>query len=531
MSLREHNRTSIKYDDHKDFVLFFKPNGLRMHQVDDGQFGFIEAVSQQIDKKLFIVHRLDKGTSGLVLAAKTKVAAASLAELFEKHQVQKTYFFLTDQQPVETSFLVKTHIEKTQNQFVNNLALPPNSETQLNFMRKVGPFYLWQAKPVSGKPHQIRLHAQHSQIPLLGDADHGGSPWFRLALFATNLEFTLDGTHHHFAEPLPAHFEKLDSSELKSLFLDAHYNLNKIFHTKPTESYRLVQNDRHNIRADILGTYLWVYDYSDKGLSDLDISKLQEFAAEKNYHLIVRHMLDRGQGVGGLEKSTLLNQPEASSWTADEEGVHYEFRTDSGFSAGLFLDQRENRKWVSTLATDKTVLNLFSYTSGFSVVAGLAGAKKVTSVDASKKFLEWSKQNFRLNNLKPEDAEFFAQDCLVFLNGSKKRNRKWDLIICDPPSFGRSQDSVWKIERNIFELAELMWACLEPNGQILFTCNFEKWTRKELVANFTKNLPKGQFKIERMPLLSLDFGETDEIKSLMKGFVLIRLLRANRIIC
>ncbi|MBC7464705.1 MAG: class I SAM-dependent methyltransferase [Bdellovibrio sp.] len=522
MNQNDEARTILRYVDHEDFVLFFKPNGLRMHQVDDGQFGFIEAVSQQLDKKLFIVHRLDKETSGLVMAAKTKVAAAALAELFEKHLVKKTYYFLTDKNVAETSFLVKTHIEKVQNQFVNNLGLTANSETELNFVKTVGAFYLWQAKPVSGRSHQIRLHAEHSGISLLGDLDHNGSPWFRLALFATDLEFTLNSVHHRLSEPIPEHFEKLDSSELKSLFLDAQYNLNKIFHTQPTESYRLVQNDRHKIRADILGTYLWVYDYSDKGLSDFDISKLQEFANEKNLHLIVRHMLDRGQGVGGLEKSTLLNQPEASSWTADEEGVHYEFRTDSGFSPGLFLDQRENRKWVSSVTKGKTVLNLFSYTSGFSVVAGLAAATKVTSVDASKKFLEWSKQNFRLNNLKPENSEFFAQDCLVFLNGSKKRNRKWDLIICDPPSFGRSQDSVWKIERNIFELAELMWNCLEKNGQILFTCNFEKWTRKELVANFTKKLPHGSYKIERMPLLSLDFGETDEIKSLMKGFVLIR---------
>jgi 23S rRNA (cytosine1962-C5)-methyltransferase len=233
-------------------------------------------------------------------------------------------------------------------------------------------------------------------------------------------------------------------------------------------------------------------------------------------------MLDRGHGVGGLERSTLIHDPEINQWVANEEGIPYQFRTDSGFSAGLFLDQRMNRLWVADHAHEKTVLNLFSYTSGFSVVAGLAHAKKVTSVDASKKFLEWSKENFRLNHMNPDASEFFAQDCLVFLNGSKKRNRKWDLIICDPPSFGRSQDAVWKIERNIFELSELLWACLEKNGKILFTCNFEKWTRKELIQNFTKKLPHGSFSVTRMPLFSLDFGETDEVKSLMKGFILTR---------
>lgn len=517
-----HFGTELKYEEHDDFLVFFKPNGIRMHQVDDGQFGFVEAVSQQLGQKLLVVHRLDKETSGLVILAKTKQGAANLSQLFEKHQIQKTYYFLTDKKVAADQFVVKTHIEKVQNKFVNNLDLEPNSETTLQFVKQVGSYYLWQAKPISGKPHQIRLHAEFSGIPLLGDLEHGGTPWFRLALFATDLEFSYLGKSLKFSTSIPEHFASAGSSDLKSLFIDSYYNLEKLFHIKPTESYRLVQNDFLKVRADILGTYLWVYDYSDKGISSEDFQHLKDFAKDKNLHPIVRHMLDRGQGVGGLEKITLHNEPEAPSWVADEEQVHYQFRTDSGFSPGLFLDQRENRKWIGLQASQKNVLNLFSYTSGFSVVSALAGAKKVTSVDASKKFLEWSKENFKLNNLNPEQSEFFTQDCLVFLSGSQKRNRKWDLIICDPPSFGRSKDSVWKIERNIFELSKLIWACLEKNGQVLFTCNFEKWTRKELVQNFTKSLPNGSYKIDRMPLFSLDFGETDEIQSLMKGFILTR---------
>ncbi|MFZ3231033.1 MAG: pseudouridine synthase [Pseudobdellovibrio sp.] len=523
MHLQSSTCRYLKYEEFDDFIVFFKPNGLRMHQVDDGQFGFVEAVSQQLNKKLFIVHRLDKETSGLVIVAKTKVAAAALSELFEKHLIKKNYYFLTDGNAAQTEFTIKTHIEKTQNQFVNNLNLPANSETYLEFIKPIGAYSLWKATPTTGKPHQIRLHAEFAGIPLLGDTVHNGTIWFRLALFATDLEFTLNTVAYKFSNELPSHFSYLEkSSDLKNLFLDAHYNLMKLFYFHKNESFRLLQNDSYKIRADVYGIYLWVYDYSEAGLNEFELKNLQEFALEKKLQLIVRHMLDRGQGVGGLEKSTLLTPPTVTSWVADEENVHYQLRTDSGFSPGLFLDQHENRKWVALQSPHKTVLNLFSYTSGFSVVAALAKAKKVTSVDASKKFLEWSKENFKLNQLAPESSEFFAQDCLVFLNGSKKRNRKWDLIICDPPSFGRSQDAVWKIERNIFELAELLWNCLEINGQILFTCNFEKWTRKELVQNFTKNLPPNHFKIERMPLLSLDFGETDEIKSLMKGFVLVR---------
>ena len=230
-------------------------------------------------------------------------------------------------------------------------------------------------------------------------------------------------------------------------------------------------------------------------------------------------MLDRGQGVGGLEKSTLQSE-NSEAWVTHEEGVAYQLKTDAGFSPGLFLDQRENRQFIRSSAKDKKVLNLFSYTSGFSVQAALGEAQEVTTVDVSSKFLNWSRENFSLNGLAPEKFEFFAQDCLLFLKGSIKRGRKWDLIVCDPPSFGRSKDSVWKIEKDLPDLAELLWQCLDEKGQILFTCNLEKKTRDEIIQLFSKKIKNKKMSITRMPMQSLDFEPTDDIHNLMKGFIL-----------
>jgi 23S rRNA (cytosine1962-C5)-methyltransferase len=139
-------------------------------------------------------------------------------------------------------------------------------------------------------------------------------------------------------------------------------------------------------------------------------------------------------------------------------------------------------------------LNLFCYTAGFSVEAALGGAQEVVSVDVSNNTLEWSKENFNLNKLDSAQYEFFNSDCLLFLKGTVKRNRKFDLIICDPPSFGRAGKSVFRLEKELDSLLRLCGQCLNRGGVLLFSCNYEKWTQSEFEARVKKSLPS--FRLE-----------------------------------
>jgi 23S rRNA (cytosine1962-C5)-methyltransferase len=502
----------LKYKEFDDFLVFNKPFGVRTHKVDENQFGFVEYLSEKLQRELWVVHRLDKGTSGLMLFATSKTAAAELRELFENHQIKKTYVFLTDKKHSEKKFTVTSFIEKQDQFFVNVEGKSPNSETQFEFVSEQGSYNLWKALPTTGKPHQIRLHAQKAGIPILGDSEHAGSLHHRLALHAEQIEFSWHGKSISAANTPPS---------MTSLFADCFYSRHSLFNINANESYRLIHKEHPELRADVFTDRLWVYDYSVKGLSEKTKDEIKTFAKQKRLKLIIRHMMDRGQGVGGLEKSTLESE-NSESWVAYEESVPYRLKTDSGFSPGLFLDQRENRLYVRRNSQNKKVLNLFSYTSGFSVNAALGGAEKVTTVDVSEKFLNWSRENFQLNDLNPTQHEFFCQDSVLFLKGAVKRSRKWDLIICDPPSFGRSKDSVWKIEKDLPFLAEQLLNCLEVNGEIIFTCNLEKKTRTEIIKLFCTNLKKFKYTIESLPMQSLDFEETDEFASLMKGFRLVK---------
>jgi 23S rRNA (cytosine1962-C5)-methyltransferase len=210
---------------------------------------------------------------------------------------------------------------------------------------------------------------------------------------------------------------------------------------------------------------------------------------------LLKMMQDRGQDPNMKNIWRSLDFCEA--WQASEGNLKYQFRESSGQSAGLFLDQADRRAEIQSLSQGKAVLNLFSYTCGFSVAAAQGGATMVTSVDASANFLNWGKDNFALNSLDSAQHEFFTQDVLFFLQTAAKRKRQFDLIICDPPSFGRFKKEVFRLEKDLPELLELCWKCLRPGSQngILFSCNFERWSAEELMKQIRKILPKAKLEL------------------------------------
>lgn len=518
----------LLYQNLDDFIIVDKANGFRTHKVSDGgsgnlgsQLGLVETLSELLQIPLYVVHRLDKDTSGILGLAKSSKAAQTISELFLQQKVKKTYYFLTDRKLTkdlsEKTTSVESYIEKIGSNFENRHGQDPNSKTEFRFIKSLGKYDLWQAKPLTGKPHQIRLHALKLQIPILGDIEHSGSPYHRLALHAGELEFELNGANHIFKIELPPSFTK-ELPPLAALLEDSWHRLHSFLKIDSQQCYRLLHDLRSDIQVDVYGSTLWIYWYRDQSPTASELTEVEKFSQEKKLNYVLRHMINRGQGVGGKETTDLFkSSAQPDQWTAFENSMQFQLRTQAGFSPGLFLDQSENRHWVFQNSENKKVLNLFSYTSGFSVAAALGKAESVTTVDASPNFIEWSKENFKLNKLDPATAEFFVQDTLLFLKGSMKRERKWDLIICDPPSFGRTKTTTWKIDKNINELITLMWSCLAPGGKILFTCNYEKWNLFDLEKIFRQNLKNKAFEILPLPLKPLDFELTDSYQNLTKG--------------
>lgn len=108
---------------------------------------------------------------------------------------------------------------------------------------------------------------------------------------------------------------------------------------------------------------------------------------------------------------------------------------------GFFLDQRDNRNYIKNFTKNKSILNLFSYTGGFSVFAAAGGAQTVTSVDIAKVAIQAVKRNFEINNLKTQ-TQNIATDAFAFVESENKSKAKYDFVITDPPSFAPNEKSV-----------------------------------------------------------------------------------------
>jgi 23S rRNA (cytosine1962-C5)-methyltransferase len=125
-----------------------------------------------------------------------------------------------------------------------------------------------------------------------------------------------------------------------------------------------------------------------------------------------------------------------------EHGVKFRTNIVDAAKTGFFLDQRENRNFIRSFAKDKTLLNLFGYTGGFSVYAGLGGATKVTTVDIAPNAIKASDLNWEINLLASEMHEGICTDAFEFVKEAQEQKKLWDIVITDPPSFAPNQKSV-----------------------------------------------------------------------------------------
>ncbi len=148
----------------------------------------------------------------------------------------------------------------------------------------------------------------------------------------------------------------------------------------------------------------------------------------------------------------------------DEYGMRLVAQLKVGQKTGLFFDHRDNRLFVRNRAKGMSVLNLFSYTGGFSVAAGLGGAAQVTSVDISAPAVEASRRNFELNGLPSEIHEFRAEDVFSFLERAQSEGRSWDLVVCDPPSFAKNRTQLRAAEKAYRRLMSQAILVTRPGG-------------------------------------------------------------------
>jgi len=165
------------------------------------------------------------------------------------------------------------------------------------------------------------------------------------------------------------------------------------------------------------------------------------------------HRSNKGGGYWDFNKTL----PEF--WTISYKNLKFKVSPTNFKHTGLFPEQAAN--WDFSMSKIKNanrpikVLNLFAYTGGATMAASAAGAVEVVHVDASKGMTEWAKENMKLCGLENNKIRFIIDDCLKFVEREARRGNKYDVIIMDPPSYGRGPNGeLWKFEHNLYNLIQ-----------------------------------------------------------------------------
>ena len=160
---------------------------------------------------------------------------------------------------------------------------------------------------------------------------------------------------------------------------------------------------------------------------------------------------------------------------AIENGLKFCVDWQKGQKTGFFVDQRENRSLLEHYAKDRSVLNMFCYTGGFSFYAMRGGAKVVHSVDSSAKAIDLTNKNVELNFPGDSRHEAFAEDAFKYLD---RMGDQYDLIILDPPAFAKHKDALRNALQGYRKLNAKAFEKIKPGG-ILFTFSCSQVVSKE----------------------------------------------------
>lgn len=246
-----------------------------------------------------------------------------------------------------------------------------------------------------------------------------------------------------------------------------------------TNAYRLVNGEGDFLPGLVIDRYddVFVIQITTLGMHRF-LPLIQEFLV-KTFQ--PRTIIEKSTGPARKEEGLLPSQgflygEEISEVVVKENDLKLIVNPMEGQKTGFFLDHREMRYWVRELAKDKSVLNCFSYSGGFSLNALSGGAKKVTSVDISESAIALARRNVTLNGFKEELSHAQVGDVFQFL---REDALNYDIIILDPPAFAKKAKDVIQACRGYKDINRLAMQKM-PAGSLLLTCSCSYYVDEEL---------------------------------------------------
>jgi 23S rRNA (guanine2445-N2)-methyltransferase / 23S rRNA (guanine2069-N7)-methyltransferase len=338
-------------------------------------------------------------------------------------------------------------------------------------------FYNWRAAVFTGTPElgpEIGLRAQRKHH------------FFNGALECELLHFEIDPRHYFRAPVKAAHglAPVEDISDAATMFANRlRKNLKqrrRWARRQGVEAYRIYDADLpdYAVAIDMYADKVHVQEYQAPAQIDPRLARrrLREIITllpeilqvdEDAVHVKVRK---RQRGRAQYVKQDVTND----FFNVEEYGLKFRVNLSDYLDTGLFLDHRPVRKMVRETASQRDFLNLFAYTGSATVAAAAGGAASTTSVDMSGTYLDWARENMRINAFSGAQHTYVQADCLQWLDTCRN---KYGLIFLDPPSFSNSkrmQDTL-DVQRDHVELIRKAAALLNENGELIFSTNLRRF--------------------------------------------------------
>lgn len=233
------------------------------------------------------------------------------------------------------------------------------------------------------------------------------------------------------------------------------------------DSFRLVFSESDFLPGLIIDKY-----------NDTYVLQVYCFGLEKNIEFVIKILKDIGakniftsnepyfRKLEGLPEEDKIYLGEKGKESIDDGTVKYFIDFNNSQKTGFFFDQCDNREFIEKFTGAKNVLDAFCNSGGFGLHAAKAGAGFVTFVDSSKPEIENAKRNFKLNGFESE-SEFIDADIFTYLERCADANRKFDVVMVDPPAFAKSRKSIPTALKGYVKLNRLALSCVGLNGYLV----------------------------------------------------------------
>ncbi len=493
-------------------IVVDKPAGIPSQSPDPEVPDDLPARLRSLAPYLGTHQRLDAETSGLVVFTTEKTANASIAEQFEKRRVKKKYLACV------TKFAAQKEIE------LRDVIDGKKAVMRVRAIERrssaTGERVLVEIDLETGRTHQARVQLSRAGSPIAGDAMYGGAHASRLMLHAASLEIVSPRgrTLRLRAEAPPEMREWLEHGDRGANIYDdddrIHLALALAFErrwgllratpdARKTNVFRLAHEEGDALPGLAVDFYAGFAVASFSGeLAESSVRRERVLDAIAAFGFDGVYAKVRPKHASNLDaaarealapsapsRGSAASSEPSGDLVVHEEGVPYFVRLGDGLATGFYSDQRKNRVRVRAASQGARVLNLFSYTCAFSVVAALGGASRTVSVDASASFLERGRANMIGAGIDLDGRgaatmgathEFVASDARAYLERAvRNTSTRFDLVVLDPPSFGTAGGKRFSIASDFAPLCALAMRTLAPHGQMLVSINHRKTSQDD----------------------------------------------------